>query len=78
MFNQCKLRCVGPVMSVPSIDYCSSMLLLSARSAGDVDQQQQLPGATAARHSAANASSVILSVDVGNLIQTCWYFVIFV
>jgi len=46
-------------------------LLLWAQWAGDISQEWQLPSATAAWHSAANASSVVLSADVGSSLQTC-------
>jgi len=51
-------------------------LLLWAWWAGDIDLKWQLPGAAAAwciaaNCSAANASSVMLSADVGSWTETC-------
>jgi len=69
-----------PVLSVCPIcrllHVAAAGLLLRAWWAGDIDLKWQLPGAAAAwciaaNCSAANASSVMLSADVGSWTETC-------
>jgi len=69
----CSSVCLLARLSVPSITATTWPvdLLLSTLWAGDIDRQQQPPGATAARHSSANASSVTLSAGIGRWMQTC-------
>ena len=64
-------------LSVPSIDRCSSVRRVAAvgLSGGRHRSTVGPPGAAAARRTAANASSVMSSADVGSRTQTCWIIV---
>ena len=50
---------------------CGGLLLWARQQTISIDRQRRPPGAAAARHSSANASSVTLSADVGSSTRTC-------